>query len=137
MYGGLGAVEAPNEPPSARKHHRENEEAASAPAHVQVMPVGGGAAPGDTRPLLELFASYEPDAQRIALDAIMRVHEALTGDDVAAGRPAAAGLSSGLPPSSSPGRLDALAELADTLSEDEANVLIRAIDKRRAAAQSK
>jgi len=106
------------------------------------------AAPGsaDTTPLLEMFASYSPEAQRIALDAILRVHEALTGEPAAATTaptPPAVGdeprvtqaavlpslPSRGVDPSE---RISALEQLADTLSEEESQALIRAVARRRA-----
>ena len=124
--------EDPNSPPSPRKHDAD---AATPVDH----PSGS-----DTRPLLELFASYEPRAQRVALDAILRVHEALTGEVIAtpsSGRPAtglasapppigaeAAGVHSfALPPDlSPPQRLQALEALTKTLSEAESQALLSA-----------
>ena len=80
----------------------------------------------DTQPLLEMFASYPPDAQRIALDAITRVHEALTGtpaSGTAITTPST--VSAELPASLDPSaRLSALEQLAETLSEDESAALI-------------
>ncbi len=101
----------------------------------------------ETQPLLELFASYPPEAQRVALDAILRVHEALTGEaatlttglpdlsgEAAAAEPSADATSTVPPRGVDPSkRLLALEQLADTLSEEESQVLIRSVARRRAA----
>ena len=123
---------------------------------------GDGAAGGDEgsvdmQPLLELFASYPADTQRIALDAILRVNEALTGETYARGgaqpppvadaagegprvptlpSTAAAGASGSAVRASKEERQAALDQLAHTLSEDEAQFLIRQIATRRAAAEA-
>jgi hypothetical protein len=134
-----------------------------AASSVSAACTAGGTSQSDTQPLLELFASYGPDDQRIALDALVRVHEALTGESVARGgtassshltpppAPPAVGISedaadpaAALPPIllSRPQaavvapppeeRLLALEQLAETLSEEESQTLIRAVARRRA-----
>ena len=133
----------PAVPPPARSDSKSNDAASLA---VEAPSDTSGSA-SETQPLLELFASYPPEAQRVALDAILRVHEALTGEaatlttglpdvsgEAAAAEPSADATSTVPPRGVDPSkRLLALEQLADTLSEEESQVLIRSVARRRAA----
>ena len=101
---------------------------------------GGGGGAEQLAPLIELFSSYPADAQRVALDAILRVHEALTGEAPPPRGPSVAGAPPSAvpvppPPRAGPSeRLGALEQLADTLSDEEATFLAERIAQRRAGA---
>ena len=124
---------------------------AAAPSHAS------SAAADDTQPLLELFGSYPPGPQRIALDAILRAHEALTGERLVpatSSHAAAATAAFAAPPSlpaatahaaalpavtagddadgsvTSGERLSALRQLAESLSPKEAAFLQECLDSR-------
>lgn len=109
---------------------------APAAAAVSMQPGGEGGGAEQLAPLIELFSSYPADAQRVALDAIMRVHEALTGEASSPPRaPANASGSVSVPPppprAGSSERLGALEQLAATLSDEEADFLTQRIAQRR------
>lgn len=143
------------QPPPSQKQQKQQQQPSSPPKAPSAAPVqGADAGAGDLQPLIQLFSSYPADAQRIALDAILRVNEALTGERFSTERrPAqgsalansgALGLGDGprvpVPPSAgelardgSDGRLGALEQLASTLTDDEAQFLIQQIAQRRAS----
>ena len=101
---------------------------------------------GAIEPVLTLFSSYNVRTQRTALDELQRMYEARAASSARGGRSVAAPASSAATPAArggvegdagggrgveTEGRFAALDQLASSLSESEADYLVRRISRRR------